>query len=246
MLIMFTPDGADAMHVELKGGQKGGGMRPWHFDLVLKEFLAPAKNNELAKACYVFLPIGNYTTHISGCDTKHFGEGTTGRPNCWREAWACPRTTLDEDPQRRPKRFLCWNGDSKYFDVGSADVGFVTGGTLEWRSFWTGNTPHPALRDEEQRRLQRTVKNRLAGKGPAGIEPAAIPDGAADDTEGKGKEVPCLPRVTCCEKEAGPRARAKRLPFRFGQIAFALASPRLTTIPSPVGRTMTMMPTRRM
>ena len=213
MLIMVTQEGAEHINTEIQKGPEMGGMRPWHFDLALKQFLAPAENNERVKACYIFPPVGNYTTHVSGCDTRNFGAGTSGRPNCWQEEWSCPGTTLDEDPQRRPKRFLRWNGDKHYFDVGSADVGFDTGGTLEWRSFWIGDSAHPALRDEEQRRPQRSIQKRPAGKGPAGIEPAAIPDGAAQDTDHDRKKGGQLTTQDVLRKKGGPKGKGKEPPF---------------------------------
>ena len=188
MLIMVTPDGADKIGAQLNKGP-GEGMQPSHFDLALKQWLCKASRNEEAKACYVFPPVGNYTTHISGCDTKHFGEGTSGRPNCWSEQWCCEGTTSDEDPQRRPKRFLCWNGDSNYADIGSADVDESIAGKLEWRSFWQGAGAAPSLLPEEQRRPGAPGGKTSEGKGSAEVEPSATSSGPlAATSKSKGRE----------------------------------------------------------
>ena len=136
MLLMITPRGANtiAQQIDNDSASSTGPMRPWHFDLALKTFLSDPDVNVGARACYIFPPVGNYTTHISGCDLANFGSGA-GRPNCWREAWACPGTTEDEDPQQRPKRFLRWNGDKGHIDIGSANINIDTAGHTEWLSW---------------------------------------------------------------------------------------------------------------
>ena len=213
MLIMVTQDGADSMDAQLNKGPAGGGMRPWHFDLALKGWLQSAAASDKAGACYVFPPVGNYTTHISGCDVKSFGAGSGGRPNCWQEQWSCPGTTVDEDPQKRPKRFLRWNGDHNHFDVGSANVDFASAGHLEWRSFWTGDGPHPTQLPPEQRRPQKAVKKRPAGKGPAGVEPTATPSGAAGKTKGQSQRGGTLTTEGVLQKKGGRTGKGKPAPW---------------------------------
>ena len=216
MLIMVTPNGADKIGEQLALGP-GEGMRPWHFDLALKKWLCHPRVNEEARACYVFPPVGNYTTHISGCDIKNFGEGSKGRPDCWSEDWCCPGTSIEEDPQRRSKRFLCWNGDRKYFDVGSADVDKRIAGELEWRSFWQGEGAPPTFLAQEERRPHAAGGQLSEGKGYKGVEPSATskgPHGATSKTQGTGKAKGRAPTIQdVLRAKGGPSGKGKDTAF---------------------------------
>ena len=151
-------------------------MQPWHFDLALRRFLQNKENNAKVGACYIFPPIGNYTMHQSGCDPQ-FAKGA-GRPNCWRENWCCPGTKMSEDPQKRSKKFMAWDGDKKHFDVGDANVDVNLAGQISWLSFWAGETPRPRLLPADDRRPPKKEKGKKGGgKGPYEVEPAATSEG---------------------------------------------------------------------
>ena len=152
MFIMMTPAGAKIIMRQIHDDEnsKKGPMRPWHYDLALKGFLCDPQINEYARACYIFPPVGNYTQHTSGCD-PNFSTGS-GRPNCWGEDWCCPGTTVQEDPQRRPKIFMTWDGDHGHRELGSAVVDEEVAGHLEWHSWWAGAGPAPTYRPDEERR----------------------------------------------------------------------------------------------
>ena len=77
MLLMIAPRGANtiAQQIDNDSSNPKGPMQPWHFDLALKIFLGDPNVNMAARACYVYSPIDNHTTHISGCDPTNFGTG---------------------------------------------------------------------------------------------------------------------------------------------------------------------------
>ena len=228
MLIMMNPRGADtiAKQIAQDASDPKGPMQPWHFDLALKSFLEKPKNNRAGKACYVFPPIGNYTQHVSGCDPK-FSKGA-GRPNCWSESWACPGTTVDEDPQKRPKRLLAWNGANKHTDLGSAAVDAATGCHLEWRSFWHGESAPPAYRTEEQRRPQKILK-RPASARSGGVEPAATSTGSQGKGAQKGKGAPTTQSVV--STFGGSKGQGKEPPYSLWPERPGLGEPPLDSDP---------------
>ena len=211
MLIMLNPRGADAIAQQIaRDASTGGPMQPWHFDLALKSWLLEPEVNKAMRACYVFPPVGNYTTHVSGCDpTFAVGEG---RPNCWREAWTCPGTRVAEDPMRRDKRFMAWAGDAGYTDVGSAAVDIRICGHVEWLTFWQGVGAPPSYRPEEERRPQKVLK-RPAANQSTGVEPSATSRGP----EGKGPRQQGPPRTTTTQgvvqRLAGPTGKGKPTTF---------------------------------
>ena len=183
MLVMLNRVGANTLSQQMdidSASTPQGPMAPRHFDLALKDFLSNPQVNSAAKACYIFPPVGNYTTHVSGCD-KYFSTGA-GRPSCWRESWTCPGTRVEEDPQQRDKFFMAWEGSSRQTQVGSAVVDTSRCGDIEWLSFWNGPGLPPHYRLEKDRRPQKMAE-RLAKDHIPGVEPSATSSG----TKGKGK-----------------------------------------------------------
>ena len=202
MLIMLKPWGADAIAQQIaRDASRGGPMQPWHFDLAVKSFLMKPEVNQVARACCIFPPVGNYTQHLSGCDPKlAVGEG---RPNCWREAWVYPGTRVSEDPRSRAKRFMAWAGDKGYTDVGNAAVDISITGHIEWLTLWQGVGAPPRYRPGEERRPQKVLK-RPAADQSTGVEPSA--DSRGSKGEGKTKKGPPDTTTThgVVQRMAGP------------------------------------------
>ena len=122
-------------------------MKPYHFDLELKKFLlegltSPTGEKEPWPYCYVYPPIGNYTTHGSGCDPLSYGEEKGGRPACWDEKWCCAGTRRSHDVKLRDK-YLCQltaKGQPKW--IAKVDVE-ETHEWNNWRSCWIGDGEPP-------------------------------------------------------------------------------------------------------
>ena len=68
MLLMVTPRGAGILHRLFQGDPVLGTLKPGHFDIELKAWLEKGDNAQKMGACYVTPPVGNYSTHQSGCD----------------------------------------------------------------------------------------------------------------------------------------------------------------------------------
>ena len=216
MLVMMTPRGAHTIssQIEVDAGEvkKKGVMKPWHFDLALKQFLCRKDNNDRAKACYIFPPVGNYTQHVSGCDLKHFGPSSAGRPSCWDEEWVCPGTCLAEDPKQRPKKFMRWDGDSSHFEIGDAVVDPGIAGQIAWRSYWTGGGEGPKFRTQEERRPSKVLKRPAAEA--AGVEPTATSSAPQSaDRKGKGQRPSLTSTAAVVKAMGGTKGRGKRPPF---------------------------------
>ena len=217
MLLMLNPRGADniAERIDRTAREKNGPMSPWHFDLALKTWLLDKTTNKNMRACYIFPPVGNYTTHTSGCDPT-FATGD-GRPNCWAENWCCPGTTVAEDPQRRPKRLMSWNGDKGYEEVGSAVVDVDMVGHHEWLSWWQGAGPHPAYREQEERRPQ-PLKKKPPQQAPPRL--SLPPPRAGQKEKGKAKRKASSTlrsRRTWCDRWEVQKEREKNRRFPCGK-----------------------------
>ena len=230
MFVMMTPTGAAAIAAQMAkdAGKSNAAMSPYHFDLCLKAMLAPADSNRRARACYVFPPLGNYTQHISGCDPK-FARGE-GRPNCWREGWACPGTTVEEDPQRREKRFLAWKGAAGHEDVGSATVDESVAGHIEWLSWWQGEGDPVKFRPDEERRPQK-VRKRPAAEGSARVEPPATLRGSKGKGKGQTMGVTTTTEGILQTFGCAGKGKGKPPPFSFWPNPPGSAQPPLDTDP---------------
>jgi hypothetical protein len=172
MLLMVTPRGAGMLHQLFQGGPVLGTLKPGHIDVVLKSWLEKGDNAGIMGACYLTPPLGNYTTHQSGCD-RSLSTGV-GRLSCWSEPWVCRGTRVVQDPKKREKWFASWTkkGDPVWLVKASVDDK-----SLDWTSFWAGSsTNQPTLRTPEERRL---IKKPAGGtrrkESSTGIEPTAIP-----------------------------------------------------------------------
>lgn len=144
MLILISKEGARQVLSAIRDGSFGSASEHW--DLDLKRWLS--KLGADAKASYVFPPIGNYTTHPSGCDPS-FASGA-GRPNCWGDEWCCEGTRRSEDRQRREKWLCTWTkkGRCEYLQ---RLLDEPTAADSRWRTFWCRQEPRPT--DRTSRRL---------------------------------------------------------------------------------------------
>ena len=134
MLIGLSQTGAKQLLEACRANQ----LPPGHWDVVLLRYLYKAA----MRSCYVYPPVGNYATHISGCE-RSMGAGTGGRPSCWDEAFACPGTTVEEDPQRRPKWFGRFQASGPAVQLAACEP--PAAGT-PWRTFWgRRGEPRPDL-----------------------------------------------------------------------------------------------------
>ena len=217
MLLMLNPRGADniAGRIARTAREKKGPLSPWHFDVALKRWLIDRTTNKDMRACYIFLPVGNYTTHTSGCDTT-FATGA-GQPNCWAENWCCPGTTLAEDPQKRPKRLMAWDGDKCHEEVGSAIVDEDLVGHLLWLSWWQGGGQFFAYLEQQERHPQSS-KKKPAAAGSAKVEPAATLRGAKGKGKGKKKSKQHVATTQDVVRQMGsPKGEGKEPPLPLWQ-----------------------------
>ena len=81
-----------------------------HLDLVLRDWLLIENEARLARASYVYPPIGSYTEHASECDPELYG-GDKTRPSGFESGEnPCHGTRLAGDPKGRWKCLYQWNG----------------------------------------------------------------------------------------------------------------------------------------
>ena len=149
MFLMFSQRGARALddgfkqRLNLEGEPKG--FSPWHFDLVLKQWLLEPGVAQKRQACYLAPPLGNYSTHPSGCDPNY---AATGRPACWGERWCCPGTRKAEDPHGRDKYFCSFTKKGEPDWLGKANL---TDESPNWLSWWGGHGPQPVDKTKTRR-----------------------------------------------------------------------------------------------
>ena len=101
-----------------------------HFDLALLSFLKDEGNNF---ACYVYPPLGNYSSHVSGCEDEYAAEA---RPSCWDTKWVCQGTRRGDDPSKRDKWLAVpvHKGDAKWVTKFDLDKEYES---LEWKTHWS-------------------------------------------------------------------------------------------------------------
>ena len=110
-LVMLNTDGAvkiaAAMLTRMDDGSVNPStnsryMKPGTFDVVLRDWLMNGQpETNPMKYLYVYPPVGNYKTDLSGCEV---GLATgDGRENNWEKAWTCPGTRKTKDPKGRDK-----------------------------------------------------------------------------------------------------------------------------------------------
>ena len=127
MLMAVSHHGAQQLAAGVRSGEIGKG----HWDVHLLRYLQ-AHQRSLG-ASYVQPPVGNYTTHQSGCDMSLMTG--VGRLSCWDEKWCVPGTRPAHDSKRR-QRWICGfakTGPPEWLQaVTDPDVSPHS----MWRSFW--------------------------------------------------------------------------------------------------------------
>ena len=186
MFLMLTPAGAKKIasamqRIDDEGkvtpSTKERPMTPGHFDVQLKEYLMShgRTSEDPVKYCYIFPPIGNYSTHPSGCD-PNYSKGE-GRPSCWLEKWCCQGTRKSQDRQKRDK-YMCQltrKGEPTW--IGIVDVE-EDGAKLNWKSLWCDPQEPPPRPNKQWQQLFGADDPRVAAIEPAGHVPLAGPPGA--------------------------------------------------------------------
>lgn len=190
MLIAVSKQGAD----RLAEGFRSGGIYRGHFDCALLHWLMEKDFGE-SFSSYLVPPLGNYKSHISGCEKSY---STTPRPSCWTTRWVCPGTRREHDPERRDK-WLAWHtkkGDPKWIAKVDLDRDFDN---LKWMSFWAVDG-----RDRPDHALAKKV---LAGSEPTAGPRAPSPAAAAAGSSASGSEPTAGPEQ---EPAAAPSQRERR------------------------------------
>jgi len=106
-------------------------LRLGHFDISLLRWLMDGDRGK-SFSCYIVPPIGNYKSHLSGCEEHYKDEP---RPSCWTSKWVCPGTRKGQDPKQRDK-YLAWHttkGEPEWITLVNLDKDFEE---LAWRTFW--------------------------------------------------------------------------------------------------------------
>ena len=163
VFLMVTQSGAETLNGLMQNSSE---FQPGHFDVVLKNYLSQTGKAEACRACYLVPPLGNYTTHQSGCDPS-FSTGQ-GRPSCWNEKWVCPGTRVSDDPNRREK---WWASFTKTGEPGWLIRAGVTDASPNWTSYWAGQSERPVFRPADSRK-QRKIKTQATDV----AEPTAATD----------------------------------------------------------------------
>ena len=127
MFVAITPAGATAVSAAVTAGT----IPPGHWDVGLLGYLLSQPPG--LGACYLLPPLGNYTTHVSHCETMPSLENKV-RKNCWGMRWACQGTDEAEDTKGRQKWFV------NFTAAGQPDWIVRAGGktlkdTPPWRSY---------------------------------------------------------------------------------------------------------------
>lgn len=112
--------------------------RPGHWDQCLKGYLAATPT---FGGCYIWPPVGGYTSHISGCSYEYL---TKPRPSIFNEPWFCPGTRVSQDPQRRNKALCTWTAKARCNWLQEFNE---TNPDLRWTTFWAGEYPQPQTGD---------------------------------------------------------------------------------------------------
>ena len=170
MFLMLSQEGVRALDdgFRQRHNQPGEppGFSPWHLDLVLKQWLHEPGVAEKRHACYLVPPLGNYSTHISGCDPTY---ATKGRPGCWGEKWCCPGTRPADDPLARDKWFCSFTKKGEPQWLGKANL---SDQSPQWLSWWGGQGPQPVDKTEARQKKggkskgsASTAKGAGSGKG---------------------------------------------------------------------------------
>ena len=238
MFLMMTPKGAAMVsdNMQLLGddgkvvhGTEDSVMKPGHFDVSLKAFLLEHgrdKGDAAIPYCYIYPPMGNYTTHPSGCDMS-FAEGE-GRPSCWEEKWCCLGTKKSHDPKNREKYFaqLTYKGEPVW--IGKFDVGLLPD-CWDWHTLWTGTTSTPPRPNKFWQELLGPLDRRVVAMADdkdahvpcagAGRVPNASPqsEGARDATASVPSAIatdPPAPKMTDRDRRARGQLLFKRS-FRY-------------------------------
>ena len=108
MLITISKTGATQVAQAVEDGDLG---RPYHWDVMLKKWLQTHRAD--VAASYIWPPMGNYTTHVSGCEQQ---SQKSVRKSCWDMKWCCPGTKVAHDPQHRQKWLLGFTADKSPTD----------------------------------------------------------------------------------------------------------------------------------
>ena len=244
-LVMLTSDGACKIACAMQRRMDDGSidertkeryMKPAHFDVALKDWLmnCQAERNPI-KYCYVYPPIGNFKTHLSGCEV---GLATgAGREDDWEKPWACPGTRKSQDPKGRDKWLarLTKKGEPTWIvkfdlDQESARHKFM------WCSCWAGPGYPPMPRgqwleamganDERAKFAREGHKARLPGsealvlpwilKGPAaaGGEPKEVAAASSrDGAQGGADLTTASKKRTRVERNMGHHVFQRTLRF---------------------------------
>lgn len=189
MLVMLTPQGArnlkhavtniavPAVH-EMARRTGEDVLARGHFDAALNNLLQESGRAVDFGACYIVPPVGNYSTHQSGCNpTLSTG---AGRPGCWGERWCCPGTRKEDDPQRRDKWLASFT--KKAQPEWLTKVNVSEDPRRDWTSFWGGAAEGRVVSMAEHRARKGKGEK---GTGKYAGEPAA-PAAGADKGKTKG------------------------------------------------------------
>jgi hypothetical protein len=140
MLLAFSQAGAAKVSRAIEEGKIVAG----HWDLVLLDFV-----KEYAKETFAYLvpPMGNYSSHVSGCSDDWTQEI---RPSRWGTSWCCPGTRKEDDPQLRDKwlAFPTDKGPPQWIAKIDLDQEFQG---LVWTTYWDlPSIQRPDLRQQKR------------------------------------------------------------------------------------------------
>ena len=105
-LVLVAKDGMRA----IKAAMTRNFLQRGHIDLSLQDWLNTGVEAMMARACYLYPPIGSYTEHESTCDPKNYGDGNTRPCGFFLGKKACHGCRVAGDPFARLKWMYQWNG----------------------------------------------------------------------------------------------------------------------------------------
>ena len=153
MLLAFSVKGADVASEAIRTNK----ITANHFDIELHRFVLEHGSKLFS---YVFPPLGNYSSHVSGCEPEY---RDTARPSCWDTKWVCPGTRRSQDTQKRDKylAFPKKKGNPDWLSLIDLDKEYDD---LAWKSFWdVPDSVRPDLRGKKRAAPGSASSSQLPG-----------------------------------------------------------------------------------
>ena len=127
--------------------------KPNHIDMELKRW-AQQELPERLRACWLWPPVGNFSSHQSECCPKQVGF----RQSLWSKPWCTPGTRPSDDPNQTSKRLYEFVAKGWQNTIGSIANAEFEDDSLVWQTFWGDPEIPPADTERQKRELRRQLR----------------------------------------------------------------------------------------